>query len=375
MIKMKDVFQIASTGNETKMALFITETLTKMGLPYNIDDFGNISVIKGQSKTYPMFCCHLDTVHTYCNGYHLHEKDNSLFALDNLGKQVGVGGDDKSGIYVCIKLLETIPAIKVVFFSCEETGGIGSSYFDENFFSDCRFIGSVDRKGAKDFASSYAGQKRVSADFLNAIQDILVKHGRKEVVGGFTDAFNVEAGVSCFNMSCGYYNPHTNMETVSIKELEETLQFCTEIALTAVDVYPFTYIKPVYAVPTFGTSTKYNKYDGLYEDDWYSDYGYGSSWDSKKEKTPFEKSLDEHKIVDKTYLAEGLAKDYDIRSISDFYNIMTELDPWEAESILYELWIANVIEEDEMDAAYEDYEEVIYGSTAEFSETPEYIEV
>jgi hypothetical protein len=253
MIKITDVFSVPSSRNETKRVLFVIKELDKMRLKYEVDNFGNISVVKGISETYPMFCAHLDTVHDYPNGYNLIQEPNKLSAKDDRGFPVGVGGDDSSGIYICLKLLEKLPFLKVVFFSREETGGIGSKNFNTSFFSNVRFIGSIDRKGAKDFASSHGGVVQVSKKFLEDIQPILTKYKREEVVGGFTDAFNVSAAVSCFNMSCGYYSPHTCNEYIDIAETEATYEFCLDIVRNLKKVYCYT--KPTPSYPTFNYNT------------------------------------------------------------------------------------------------------------------------
>lgn len=240
---MIDLFSVPATKNETKMALFIVRYLEKIKIPFNIDDFGNIYIVKGISDTYPMFTAHLDTVHTYRDGYNCMIRDGIISAVDNCGNPVGVGGDDKNGIYVCLKMLETLPILKVVFFSGEEVGGIGSKNFNKKWLEDCRFIGGVDRKGITDFVTEHGG-KTVSDDFLTEIQPLLNKYKRTQSYGLFTDAFSFSSlNISSFNMSCGYYAPHTSNETVVVQELEDTLRFCLEIANTLTKTYP--HIKPV----------------------------------------------------------------------------------------------------------------------------------
>jgi putative aminopeptidase FrvX len=94
MIEIKDVFaNPANNKSETKRAFYIIETLKNMGLSPEVDLYGNIMVTKGKAKQYPTFCCHMDTVHAYSNGFNLVEQDGCLFAVDDKDKQVGVGGD------------------------------------------------------------------------------------------------------------------------------------------------------------------------------------------------------------------------------------------------------------------------------------------
>lgn len=173
---------------------------------------------------------------------------------------------DKSGIYVCLKLLEALPAIKVVFFSREETGGVGSRNFDTSFLSDCRFIGGVDRRGIEDFVTSHAGKTTVSKDFLKVVKPIMDKYGRKESVGAFTDAFNLKLDICRFNMSAAYYKSHSSQEIVKVDELEQTYNFCLEIAKKCVDVYPHV------ATSTY-VNNNFNNWHNTKDDDWFDDYG------------------------------------------------------------------------------------------------------
>lgn len=127
----------------------------------------------------------------------------------------------------------------------------------------------------------------MSNEFLHDVQPLLTTYNRKEVVGGGTDAFYVNLNISCFNMSCGYYEPHTDLEHVVIEEVEATLKFCLAIAKTMCKVYPFTKPAPaVYSYKKYGTgiSDAYNSYyksKSSYEDYYASRYDWhvNADWD------------------------------------------------------------------------------------------------
>ena len=287
---MLEVFQVPATGNETKMALFIIEKLNKLDVTYFIDNYGNIAITKGKADSYPMFTAHIDTVHTYPNGYRAIETEGVIFAINNAGNQVGVSGDDKSGIYVCLRMLEVLPVLKVVFFSREESGGWGQKGFDKTFLNDCRFIGGVDRRGIEDFVTTYQGDRTVSEEFMTDVQPLLTKYNRKESTGMRTDALECKVGKVAFNMSAAYYEPHTSGEYVLADQLEETYQFCLEIAKKCTKVYEYTAPKKVYIAPTYPTypATNYSSQGtafGDYEDDW--DYN-TNKW-KKKNKNKYGK--------------------------------------------------------------------------------------
>lgn len=160
---------------------------------------------------------------------------------------------DKSGIYVCLRLLEILPVLKVVFFSREETGCVGSNAFNKTFLKNCRFIGGVDRRGIEDFVTSYHSKVTVSEEFLTDVKPLLTKYSRKESVGMVTDALSMNYPLASFNMSAAYYDPHTSTETVIVNELEATLNFCLDIAKTCTKVYPYT--RPVSSYYDYNTPT------------------------------------------------------------------------------------------------------------------------
>jgi len=237
-----EVFKIPSTTyDETSMSIHIAKRLDASGIPYKVDNYGNILVSKGEGNR-PCFCAHLDTVHMYLNGFNVfsekykeHDLEDArvyLYAKDDLGKKVGIGGDDKCGIVVCLELLEALSNVKVVFFSSEESGGTGSAHIDIEFFKDCNFLGGIDRWNGKDFINSYCGDKTISKAFSSDIQSIMKTFGYTFNSGLFTDAFNVQGrkiGISCFNVSCGYYGHHSDMEYVDTNEVYNCLRFCLEL--------------------------------------------------------------------------------------------------------------------------------------------------
>ena len=62
-------------------------------------------------------------------------------------RMVGIGADDKNGIWICLKCLEDFKAVKCAFFVQEEVGRIGSSHADMTFFSTAVSSSSVTGKG------------------------------------------------------------------------------------------------------------------------------------------------------------------------------------------------------------------------------------
>ena len=154
----------------------------------------------------------MDTVHKIVTDYMIFKKtDNKtkhliLYAKSN-NKPTGIGGDDKCGLFTCLYLLNVLPAIKVVFFTKEETGCAGAGDIDLNFFNNCRYVLEVDRRGKTDFIDKYGGNKTLNQNFSSEIGHLKAKYGFKSATGIFTDVmklFSRYVGISVVNISGGY---------------------------------------------------------------------------------------------------------------------------------------------------------------------------
>ena len=270
------VFKVPSTMyNEKSMTLYIWSKLLDLDLEPTVDDYGNILVTKGKGPLYPCFLSHLDTVHIYKNGFNLmYQKKNKrtyLYAADNDQKSVGIGGDDKCGIIVCLYLLQQLENVKIVFCSQEESGGTGSSNVDLKFFSDCKFLCSVDRWNGHDFVNQYSGQRTISKAMTKLVTPILKMYDYDYASGLFTDCFNIidrGVGISCFNISCGYYSHHSDNEYVDTNELWNACLLSMELAALP-DQYKLQYQKKKYGFSNSWSSDKYSSwYNSNWKDNW-----------------------------------------------------------------------------------------------------------
>ena len=149
--------------------------------------------------------------------------------------------DDKNGVFICLECLKKYDAVKVVFFREEETGCRGSSEAVMSFFDDVRFVIQPDRKGNSDLITSIGYSDLCSEKFMEAIEP--EKWGYMEENGLMTDVLALkEKGleVSCINVSCGYYNAHTDEEITVKKDLMKSLLFVEHIIEDCTNTYPHT---------------------------------------------------------------------------------------------------------------------------------------
>ena len=215
------------------MAGFIIGELRRMGIPFRQDRHGNIYAVKGNRESYPCVVAHMDEVHRRKTGtYAAHlVADSMIVGYDHKRKRMtGIGADDKNGIWICLKCLEDFKAVKCAFFVQEEIGCIGSGHADMSFFSDCRFVIQCDRKGNGDMVTQINGMRLCSNEFISAVDPR--RYGYKPAQGLATDVAALKRNgleVSCVNLSCGYYEPHTDNEYTILADLCKCYRFVRHI--------------------------------------------------------------------------------------------------------------------------------------------------
>lgn len=250
---LKQLYSIHSmSGQEDAMRKFVKKYVK--GMPGDIvlrQDHGNIYITKGQSDTYPCLVAHLDQVQRlHSADFRVFEQDGNLFGFSYENRRLeGLGADDKNGIWIALKCLERFPVLKVAFFKEEEIGCGGSSIADMSFFKDCRYCLQADRKNGGDLIADICGPI-CSDEFIRDIQPLMDRHGYKKTYGLMTDVETLVdkgVGISCINLSCGYYDPHTDHESTNIDELYNALGFVWGILKTLDKVYPFTPPEPDYS--------------------------------------------------------------------------------------------------------------------------------
>lgn len=292
---LKALYEIHSpSGEEKKLKKFIKRWVSE-NIPNVLiehDNAGNVYFTKGDSETYPCLAAHLDQVQKK------HSKDFKAVFTDDIvfgyspskRERQGLGADDKNGLWIALKALEEFDVLKVVFFVGEEIGCVGSGKCKMSFFNDVRFVVQADRRGHNDFITNISYTKVASQDFIDAID--FKSFGYKEANGMMTDVLELTergVGVACINMSCGYYEPHTDDEFTIIDDLLNAYDLVAHIITVCTDVYPHTYeytpVSSYYGYGKYGSTYKWGqKYDSgdWYEDDddtkWYYD---GNSWSKK----------------------------------------------------------------------------------------------
>ena len=310
---LKKLYAIHSkSGREKNMKRFI-DMYVKQNLPscsIREDEKGNIYITKGLSENYPCIVAHLDQVQeTHSKDFRAVETDGIIFGFSQLNRrQEGLGADDKNGIWIALRCLRRYDTLKVAFFVEEEVGCLGSSNADMDFFQDTRFVIEPDRRGRGDLITSIGGMELCSTEFLQATH--YEQFGYKEADGLMTDIDALKdngLSVSCINLSCGYYCPHTSTEFTVVHDLLNCKALVEHIIENCTDVY--THTSPFYGRNCSYADCVEDYYSDIYDllannptmnfEEFYWGYGYYFSDMTKQEmKDFFDEVRDDIKEID-----------------------------------------------------------------------------
>ena len=264
------------SNNETRMVEYLSDKLgeieKEMDLTLQKDTYGNIYITKGKADTYPCVVSHMDTVAPIVDRYSVHRDGDILFAFNrDTKKQTDIGGDDKVGVFVCLQALKDFDNIKVVFYSNEEIGHLGSRYSIKNhkdFYTDVNFVLQCDRKNDNDFIYHSGGHRICSEEFLSSCKPYTDALGFKPAIGISTDVDTLVAGgigVSAVNISSGYYNPHTNNSSVSVRDVARTYTLVFDILTNLGDQkFEYTYEPVVYKGGTYSSSAEAKQHENKF---------------------------------------------------------------------------------------------------------------
>lgn len=214
---------------EYRMIAFIATQLRSMGIPYRVDLWGNVYATKGEGPGfYPLVCAHTDTVHIMEIPTQIIECGGKMCACGPDGMNVGCGGDDKAGIFVCLEMLRISPRLKAAFWASEEIGCLGSLHADPEFCADVGYCIEFDSPNGDIVSFSCDGVQLFDdrGPFAEAAVPIMDAHGmNKWQYHPFTDvaALRRRFTFECLNLPCGYHCMHTEHEYVALSEVKNAI--------------------------------------------------------------------------------------------------------------------------------------------------------
>lgn len=213
----KFTFLCSLNQKEIKQVVF-ENLITEGYLPISESGF-----LFAQGELPILLVAHLDTVHKELPTKFVFDEYKNI-----ISSPTGIGGDDRCGIYIILKLIKDLKC-SVLFCEDEEAGGIGAKLFSKSKYieyldNNINFILEFDRKGEKECI------------FYNCANDeferFIIENGLYVTgQGSYTDICEVAPAMSVagVNLSCGYYNEHTLDEFVNITEMNQAVKKAEKI--------------------------------------------------------------------------------------------------------------------------------------------------
>lgn len=217
------------TQKELKTSLAFA--LTSYGYKIVVED----GFIYAKGDVPILLTAHLDTVHKV--------QVKRWRVINKKGRHIvkakdGIGGDDRCGVYMILKVIESGYRPSILFCEDEEIGGIGSNKFCGTKYIDdlkeMKYLIELDRANGNDAVYYDCDNK----DFIKFIDDTI---GYKEAFGTFSDISHLapDCGVAAVNLSCGYYNAHTTSEYVVFEEMERTIEAVKKLLNTESEKFEY----------------------------------------------------------------------------------------------------------------------------------------
>lgn len=227
----------------------------------DIDTYGNLYIMKGDAETVNCVVAHLDiNQRTKSDNIYIARVDDWILGIDkDTGLQIGLGHDDKAGVYFALQALKKFDNLKVFFPLDEEIGCVGTKNCEPVFFENVGFMVQLDRRGYKDVSSYTNGNDVLTKESQDEFKPILDRFGYDYArciatdVGYLVGVLDIQ-GV---NISCGYYDEHSDKEVLNVHDYDNAERFALSL-LKYTNGRKFEIQQKKYTPPTYGN----NSYSG-----------------------------------------------------------------------------------------------------------------
>jgi tripeptide aminopeptidase len=191
------------------------------------DEWNNVFIRKGKAGTAACMAAHIDTVQPLCT-VEIVQRDGLVFGVDEQAKRTSIGADDKTGLFICLELLEQFDNIAVALFAAEEIGCVGAYHAPSAWFNDVGYVIEFDCPGRGLVSYTASGTRLFANDgeFIQTAAPVLQAHGlNRWQHHPFTDVMVLRErfDFSCLNLSCGYHNWHQSDEYLVLDEVGAAL--------------------------------------------------------------------------------------------------------------------------------------------------------
>lgn len=270
LLKLYSFESVHNTSDEKALADWLEEWFVKHEVEYTRDGDNFYKLDQYQE---PILSAHLDQVKTNGKAEHFYlTPDKHIIAYNKDWERTSLGGDDKNGVWIILKMLEKKLPINFIISAGEEVGCVGIKQLDTGKVLDKikeldTWCIVLDRRGSNDVLDSGSGStycKTLAQDICNYLGDMSVTSG------SLSDTATICEYCESVNMSVAYEKPHQAEEHTNWIRLQcicdYVEQLCTDFVHYPTD--PSVYVKKTWY---YNNSKKGKKYEDDYED-WYDRY-------------------------------------------------------------------------------------------------------
>lgn len=217
------------SGKERAVQTIIIRELDALQIPYRLDEVGNVWARIGE-KPRTLFTAHMDCVHN---------DEDVLWEIDDKGimslqkdcKQRALGADDKAGIAILLHMMNYDVEALYLFTVKEEVGCVGAKHAAKNCPKYINQAICFDRKANTSIITSMFNGDCCSKEFTASL---IAQFDKQEVffmddpTGSTTDTAQfIDSTLNHTNISAGYLNEHTKLETVDTIFLQKLMEAAT----------------------------------------------------------------------------------------------------------------------------------------------------
>lgn len=159
-----------------------------------------------------LLVAHMDTVHKESVKDLCISQDKRI-----LMSPQGIGGDDRCGVYMILKIIEKFKC-HILFTADEEIGCVGAKEFvKSDIVPEVNYIVELDRKGTDDCVFYDCD----NPDFTKFVESC----GFKKATGSYSDICHVapKLKIAAVNLSSGYFNPHQKSEYIDMLIVKQNI--------------------------------------------------------------------------------------------------------------------------------------------------------
>lgn len=199
------------------------------------DTTGNLFAFKGRAEKFPCLVAHLDTVQSWTEAKARIDDDGVLRNYDANNRQIGVGGDCKSGVFAAMEaFMAAKTPVMLALFDGEECGGVGSSSANIHVLqlASC-FIGlDCPSTGLCSYSTAGCVLAEDTGELFARATPVLARHGYVHWQHHpFTDTaiLRRRLDVACLNLSSGYYHWHSDRDCIKLSDVATCIDMLAEL--------------------------------------------------------------------------------------------------------------------------------------------------